>query len=723
MNNIKEESLEGTVERVTFHSEQTGFCVLRVKIRGERELLSVVGSAAVIKAGEFVECYGNWQNDAQHGLQFKANSLRVIAPTTLEGMEKYLGSGMVRGIGPGYAKRLIELFKEKTFDIIENNPDRLLEVEGIGQKRKEVIMAAWAEQAVVRSIMVFLHEHGVGTARAVRIYKTYGNQAIASVRENPYRLAKDIYGIGFKTADALAHSLGIAKDSPLRIRAGLCHHLQSFADQGHCGAFEEDLLEGAGVFLAVDKILIISALADLVHTGEFIELYIKDKICYFLSALYYAEKGISEHCKRLLTGETSWVSIDTDKAIRWVEEKTKLSLSVSQQLAITIAVKSKIMIITGGPGVGKTTIVNSILKIISAKKVTVLLAAPTGRAAKRLTETTGLTAKTIHRLLEFDPQNRKFKRDQDNPLELDLLVVDEASMIDVVLMNQLLRAVPSKAALLLVGDIDQLPSVGPGSVLEDLINSNLIPTARLSEIFRQAASSKIISNAHRINQGQMPLVPDKTDPGLHDFYMINYEAPEEIQTAIIALVSKRIPEKFKVDPIQDIQVLSPMRRGPLGTLSLNIALQQKLNYQLDTINKYGSVYGLGDKVIQIVNNYDKEIFNGDIGFISELNKEESTLLVNFEGREVSYAAADLDQLNLAYATTIHKSQGSEYPVVVIPLASQHYTLLERNLLYTAVTRGKKLVVLVGQKKAIAMAVNRVQTGRRLSYLQTLLTEM
>ncbi len=716
------ESLKGTVERVTFHSEETGFCVLRIKVNGHHELQTVIGNASCIRAGEFIECRGIWLNDRQHGLQFKAEHLKAIAPTTLEGMEKYLASGMVKGIGAGFAKRLIRAFQEKVFDIIEKAPHRLCEVEGIGEKRKQRIIDAWLEQRMVRDIMIFLHAHGVGTARAVRIYKTYGNKAIDTVKENPYVLAQDIHGIGFKTADALAQRLGIAKDSILRVRAGVTYCLQEYTSNGHCGVEKANLIKSAMETLEVSEELITQAISDESQSERITEIMVDDKACCFLTSLYLSEKGIAKECQRLLQGTTAWSNIDTEKAITWVQQKTQLALSASQHQAVALALKSKMMIITGGPGVGKTTIVNSIIKIIKTKSARILLTAPTGRAAKRLSESTACEAKTIHRLLEFDPSLRKFKRNVESPLQADFLVIDESSMVDVALMNQLLRAIPDNCALLLVGDIDQLPSVGPGMVLKNMIESETVPTVRLTEIFRQAASSKIITNAHRINQGKIPVGGQKGDTALSDFYMVLCEEVEDIKAKVISLVTQRIPQKFKMNALRDIQVLTPTRRGGLGTASLNIELQKQLNPQTHVINKFGHSYGMGDKIIQIINNYDKEVFNGDIGIIEKLDMEESLLWINFDDRLVEYELSELDEINLAYATTIHKSQGSEYPVVVMPIAMQHFMLLERNLLYTGVTRGKQLVILVGQIKAIAMATKRLQAQQRLTYLKEFLQQ-
>jgi len=564
--------------------------------------------------------------------------------------------------------------------------------------------------------MVFLQSYGVGTARAVRIYKTYGAEAISRVTENPYRLALDIHGIGFKTADTIALKLGIAKDSLMRAQAGVRHTLQELGSEGHCALPDEDLVEQASRLLEIKAEIIKQAVTAELKTGNLIRDEIEGQSLIYLASLYRSEAGVAENLKRLAAGGSPWASIDPGKAIVWVEDRTGISLSSSQAEAIKLALKSKVLVMTGGPGVGKTTLVNSILQIVTAKQVEVLLCAPTGRAAKRLAEATGLVAKTIHRLLEFNPATGGFKRNKDNPLVADLIVVDEASMIDVVLMNQLLRAIADPAVLILVGDVDQLPSVGPGSVLADIIASGLIATVRLTEIFRQAASSHIIVNAHRINKGQMPLKqPDNKE--LTDFYLIPAESPEEIKEKLIAVVCTRIPERFGLDPIKDIQVLTPMNRGGLGTRSLNIDLQQRLNTSSGAqISRFGSTFATGDKVIQLVNNYDKEVFNGDIGTIESIDSEESSLWIDFDSRRVRYDFNDLDELSLAYAATIHKSQGSEYPAVVIPLSTQHYVMLERNLLYTGVTRGKRLVVIVGQPKALAIAVRNQRSAKRVTAL-------
>jgi exodeoxyribonuclease V alpha subunit len=716
------ELLNGSVERVTFHSEESGFCVLRVKVRGHLDLVTVTGSAASISPGEYIECQGNWVNDKNYGQQFKAIRLTVVPPSTIEGIEKYLGSGMIKGIGPHFAKKLVKAFGDKVFAVIEETPEKMLELPGIGKKRQEQVISSWADQKIIRDIMVFLQSYGVGTSRAVRIYKTYGKEAIAKVSENPYRLALDIVGIGFKTADTIAQKLGIPKDSLIRAQAGVRHVLQELASEGHCACQFEKLVEDASKLLEISAELSSAAIQAEVKENNLVEENNESRLIY-LTPLYKAEVGVANSLARLTAGQSAWKNIDVAKAIPWVEEKAKIKLSDSQKLAISLAVKNKVFVITGGPGVGKTTLVNSILRIVGAKQVSLLLCAPTGRAAKRLGESTGLEAKTIHRLLEFDPKAGGFKRNRDNPLDTDLVVVDEASMIDIVLLNQLLKAIPDSAALLLVGDVDQLPSVGPGAALSDIISSQVIPVSRLTEIFRQAATSKIIVNAHRINEGKMPLYSEK-QAELSDFYFIAAETPEQICDKLLQVVCERIPKRFGFDSIKDIQVLTPMNRGGLGSHSLNIELQKRLNKNDgDKVSRFGSTYGQGDKVLQTVNNYDKEVFNGDIGTICSVDIEESRVIIDFDGREVTYDVNELDEISLAYATSIHKSQGSEYSAVVIPVAMQHFMMLDRNLFYTAVTRGKKLVVVIGQAKALAMAVRNKKSKGRVTALASRLKQI
>ena len=711
-----QEVLAGLVERVTYHNSENGFCVLRAKVRGHRDVVTMVGHAAAIAAGEWITASGEWVNDRTHGQQFKARFLRTSPPTSADGIEKYLSSGMIRGVGPVYAKKLVRAFGEKVFDVIETTPDRLREVDGIGPVRAASILAAWAEQKAVREIMVFLHTHGVGTARAVRIFKTYGTDAIQVMTENPYRLARDIRGIGFKTADAIAMKLGIEKTAMIRVRAGISYALTEAMDEGHCGLPTDELVPLAEKLLEVLQELIRTALDLELTQGTVIADRVGETPCVFLAGLHRAERTIAERLIRLANGTLPWPWINADKALPWVEARIGFALAESQVAAIRLALISKVLVMTGGHGVGKTTIVKAILRILAAKGIRLLLCAPTGRAAKRMTEATGFEAKTIHRLLEVDPRGGGFKRGDDNPLDCDLLVVDEASMVDVMLMQALMKAVPDKATLLIVGDIDQLPSVGPGQVLADIISSGALPVVRLTEVFRQAAQSRIITSAHHINRGSIPDLSQRSTDS--DFYFVQADDPETAVARIIELVKTRIPKRFGLDPIRDIQVLCPMNRGGVGARSLNIELQATLNPAGDhKVERFGWTFAPGDKVMQIENDYDKDVYNGDIGSIDCINLADGELVANFDGRAVTYGFGELDMLVPAYAATIHKSQGSEYSAVVIPVMTQHYAMLQRNLLYTGVTRGKKLVVLVGQKKAVAIAVRNVSGRRRWSKLQ------
>jgi exodeoxyribonuclease V alpha subunit len=709
------ETLAGTVERVTYHNADNGFAVLKVQARGKRDLVTVVGHAASVMEGEWVTASGSWVSDHRHGVQFKAQTLSATPPTGVQGIEKYLASGQMRGIGPAMAKRVVQAFGDSTLDIIESSPERLKEVPGIGPWRASRITAGWAEQKAVREIMVFLHAHGVGTARAVRIFKTYGHEAVQVMAQDPYRLAREVRGIGFRTADAIASKLGIEKTAPQRVRAGISFALQTAMDEGHCGLPVDQLTGLAERLLEVDADLIRSAIHHEIAAGEIIADTVGAESCVFLKGLYLAERSIAERLTERVSGGPPWGDIDLEKALPWVESKTGRTLSPSQAQALGLVLTSKMAIITGGPGVGKTSSLDALLRLVLAKGMKVALAAPTGRAAKRMSEQTGLEAKTIHRLLEINPKHGGFSRNEENPLECDLLVIDETSMVDVPLMHALLKALPGRSALLLVGDVDQLPSVGPGQVLADLIASGSLPVARLLEVFRQAAESRIIVNAHRINRGEMPEVPKTGETS--DFFFVEVAAPEDGVPKVIEIIRDRIPRRFGLDPLKDVQVLCPMNRGALGARNLNLELQRVLNPNPPAfVERFGWRFAPGDRVMETVNDYDRDVFNGDLGTIVRIDDEEGALVASFDGREVTYPFAELDTLVPSYATTIHKSQGSEYPAVIIPVVTQHYAMLARNLLYTGVTRGKTLVVLVGQRRAIAIAVRGGQMKRRWTKL-------
>lgn len=697
---------------MTFFSEETGYAVLKVQVKGRRDLVTVVGNLPSVSAGEWLTAEGHWVHNKDHGVQLKALMLQAVPPSTREGIERYLGSGMVKGIGPVYAKKLVEAFGENIFEIIENYSARLEEVGGIGPGRRRKIKDAWAEQKIIREIMVFLHSHGISTGRAVRIYKTYGEKAIERVRQNPYLLARDIPGIGFKSADQIAQKVGIPRDSVLRASAGLEHVLAEATGEGHCALPRGMLLEHAEKLLELDGPRVAEALLRLLQKRELVHEVIAGEDLIFLPNLKSAEEGIAANILELSGRAAEYPAIDLEKARSWAQEKGGIVLGETQRVAVELALRHRMLVITGGPGVGKTTLLKTILAILRAKKVRCLLCAPTGRAAKRLTESTGVEAQTIHRLLEFQP-GRGFTRDATRPLEADLVVVDEMSMVDVPLMNALLRARPPEAGFLLVGDVDQLPSVGPGAVLRDVIESGVAPVVRLTEIFRQAQDSRIITSAHRINAGLWPeAAPREADS---DFYFIERDEPEQILATMRELLRARIPRKFGFDPIREVQVLTPMNRSSLGVRELNLLLQEELNPRRPeepVTEKFGWQFRIRDKVIQTQNNYDKEVFNGDIGHIAAIDPVEREVRIRFEGREVAYELGELDEVSLAYAITIHKSQGSEFPAVIIPLAMQQYLMLQRNLVYTGITRGKRLVIVVGQAKAFGTAIRNNRTAHR-----------
>lgn len=710
------EHLKGTVERVTYHTEDTGYSVLKVKVRGRHEPVTVTGRTPLVHEGEAIAAEGEWVNVAEYGRQFKADHLEITAPASREGIEKYLASGLIEGIGPVYAKKLVDKFGEEIFDVIDNNSARLQEVPGVGKKRRIEIKSGWEKQKAVREIMVFLHRHGISTGKAVKIFKQYGPAAMETVAQHPYQLAKDIHGIGFKTADGIAQRTGIAIDSPERARAGLFHLLLAAGSEGHTALPRDTLLTQAVELLGVEATVLEPVLDAAAESGELRRELIDGAELIFPHHLARAEEEITTRLRRLAAQPAAWPPMDLEKALAWVQRNTGRELASGQAEAVRLALTSRVLIITGGPGVGKTTILQSILRILTAKHVNAVLAAPTGRAARRMSESTGMEAKTIHRLLEFAPGGEGFKKNASNPLTGDLFVLDETSMVDVSLMAHFLRAVPETGHLLLVGDVDQLPSVGPGTVLKDLINSGVVPVARLTEVFRQAAESRIIQAAHSINEGKMPYVP-KPPPPDSDFHFIERDTPEAIAETIVHLAGERIPRAFDLDPLHDIQVLCPMNRGLLGTANLNILLQRSLNPPGDwtkpEAERYGQIYRQGDKVIQTRNNYDKDAFNGDIGRITDITADPLELLVEFEdGRTASYDSGDVDELRPAWAITIHKSQGSEFPAVIIPVSTQHYVMLQRNLLYTGITRGRKLVVLVGDPKALGIAVRTVGAAKR-----------
>jgi exodeoxyribonuclease V alpha subunit len=717
------ETLQGVVERVTFHNADNGWAVLKVQVRGRRGLATVVGGIARVAVGENVEAVGDWVEDRDYGPQFKATALRCLPPGTAEGIEKYLASGLVKGIGPHMARKIVEAFGERTLEVIDQSPTFLREVKGIGPKRIQRIRVSWQEQKAVRGIMVFLQSHGVGVAKAARIYRTYGDQAVEAVRANPYRLASEVWGFGFQTADELAAALGVDRASPYRARAALLHTLQQLSQKGHVGYPETAVLEQTAQALPeMPREVLEAAAAAECHNGDLVREPGGDEPWLYLKGLFLAERTLALNLRKLAEGDHPLPPGDPAPVLARVEQQMGLELAPSQRRAVAEAMRRKVLVVTGGPGVGKSTIVRGVLEAFAGRGLRCGLCAPTGRAAKRLSETTGREAKTIHRLLEFDSALGGFKRDAANPLDLDLLVVDEASMVDVSLMHQLARAAPRRACLVLVGDVDQLPSVGPGVVLRDVIESETVPVVRLTEVFRQAGRSWIVRAAHAVLGGA---VPESAPPGQGDFYFVEASTPEAILDRLLTMVRERIPRRFGLDALRDVQVLTPMNRSALGAEALNRRLQEALNPPgpgKAEVERFGCRFRAGDKVLQTRNNYQKEVFNGDVGRVQAIDAAEGELTVDFDSRPVVYDFSELDELKLAYSLTIHKGQGSEYPAVVIPLHMQHFMMLQRNLLYTGLTRGKKLVALVGERQALDAAVRRQDTARRCSALARRLRE-
>ena len=704
--------LAGRIERVTFTSDETNYTVCRVHTRKQRELVTVVGNIVNPVPGEILEMTGNWINNPRYGMQFAVESYTTRTPASEFGIKKYLASGLIKGIGPVMAERIVDRFKEKSLDIIENDIRKLSEIEGIGEKRIEMIRAAWEEQKEIRNVMLFLGSYGVSSAYAAKIFKQYGNDAIQVVRENPYRLAEDIFGIGFATADKIAEQLGIERHSLIRIEAAVLYTLTVLAEEGHACYPYEGLLQKVGELISVS----LQQAGQGVQTAEKRQKVVLDRSngYVFLARYFFSEKGIASRMNRIRKSGRNVREVDIDKALGWVESQLTIRLADKQKKAVKAALSEKILVITGGPGTGKTTIINAIIKIYNRLQPNILLAAPTGRAAKKMSEATFMPAKTIHRLLRFSLKKRGFEKNEENPLNCDILIVDEVSMIDTYLMHHLLKAVPDNSILLLVGDVNQLPSVGAGNILGDIIESGLFPTVQLDTIFRQARKSRIIVNAHRINKGYFPDISTEENS---DFFFIEKEEPEEAVNVIVELVQHRVEKKFGFDPVNDIQVLTPMHKGVAGAGNLNQVLRKTLNPGKKGVQRGISEFCEGDKVMQIRNNYDKSVFNGDIGRILRIDFDSQVMILTFGSRKIEYEFSSLDEIVHAYAVSIHKSQGSEYPVVILPVLTQHYVLLQRNLIYTAVTRGRKLVIVVGSKKALAIAVNRMDSENRHTALQ------
>ena len=699
--------LRCVVERITYQNPENGYSVLKVKVKGYNDLVTLVGNLLEVPVGSVLLCRGEWKVDKRYGSQFVAATWEETMPATVYGIEKYLGSGLVKGIGPRFARAIVQRFGTETIDIIETEIERLYEVPNIGRKRVAKIRESWEKQKDIKNVMLFLQGYGVSTAYAAKIYREYGKESIDKVRENPYRLADDIWGIGFKTADGIAAKMGYGKEDPRRCRSGILYTLGQLSDEGHVYAGEEQLVKTAGQLLEAGETAIRDTLAGMLQAEDLI----LDKDAIYLPPFYHAECGTSRRLRDLAesTGRSLFDGLFDPSSLT---AETGIEYDEVQLAAIRQAVTSKVMVLTGGPGTGKTTTTQGIIAALKKAGLRVLLAAPTGRAAKRMSEATGMEAKTIHRLLEYNPQDG-YKRNDENPLEGDALIVDECSMIDILLMNNLLKAVPVGMRLVFVGDIDQLPSVGAGNVLRDIIDSQRIPVVRLVRIFRQAQKSRIVMNAHTINQGRFPDTSNGRDT---DFFFMREDDPERAAETIVRLVKERLPRAYRESPDR-IQVLTPMQRGVVGAANLNLLLQQALNPSGPSLGRGGYTYRQGDRVMQLRNNYDKDVFNGDLGYIREVDTEERTLKVDFDGKWVEYDVTELDELTLAYATTIHKAQGSEYPIVVMPVLMTHFVMLQRNLIYTGITRAKKICVLIGATKALAYAVRNVSVLKRNTSLR------
>ena len=699
--------LRCVVERITYQNPENGYSVLKVKVKGYNDLVTLVGNLLEVPVGSVLLCRGEWKVDKRYGSQFVAATWEETMPATVYGIEKYLGSGLVKGIGPRFARAIVQRFGTETIDIIETEIERLYEVPNIGRKRVAKIRESWEKQKDIKNVMLFLQGYGVSTAYAAKIYREYGKESIDKVRENPYRLADDIWGIGFKTADGIAAKMGYEKEDPRRCRSGILYTLGQLSDEGHVYAGEEQLVKTAGQLLEAGETAIRDTLAGMLQAEDLI----LDKDAIYLPPFYHAECGTSRRLRDLAesTGRSLFDGLFDPSSLT---AETGIEYDEVQLAAIRQAVTSKVMVLTGGPGTGKTTTTQGIIAALKKAGLRVLLAAPTGRAAKRMSEATGMEAKTIHRLLEYNPQDG-YKRNDENPLEGDALIVDECSMIDILLMNNLLKAVPVGMRLVFVGDIDQLPSVGAGNVLRDVIDSQRIPVVRLVRIFRQAQKSRIVMNAHTINQGRFPDTSNGRDT---DFFFMREDDPERAAETIVRLVKERLPRAYRESPDR-IQVLTPMQRGVVGAANLNLLLQQALNPSGPSLGRGGYTYRQGDRVMQLRNNYAKEVFNGDQGYIREVDTEDRMLTVDFDGKKVEYDVTELDELTLAYATTIHKAQGSEYPIVVMPVLMTHFVMLQRNLIYTGITRAKKICVLIGAMKALAYAVRNVSVLKRNTSLR------